>query len=151
CRLNNWQFRCLRPFENTTRVSTGQSPRLRDTGSVAHQSSPSDSLDVGEDCREAMPCCQSDEVSGGLKEKRVLSDKQHRSTLLRDRSEGSFEITFAGGWHHQQLLADCFCDRLHVAQFFQTIRAVWMREQRNQADIWNELACKLKSLGAQTR
>jgi hypothetical protein len=41
----------------------------------------------------------------------------------------------ARGRDHEQLLSDRLRGALQLMQFFQRIRAVWMSEQRNHADI----------------
>jgi hypothetical protein len=94
---------------------------------------------------------QCNKLAAGLEQERVLPDEEYADAVLRDRGEGGFKIALARGRDHEQFLSNRLRGALQLMQFFQRIRAVWMSEQRNHADIRNKLARKLEPLRTQAR
>jgi hypothetical protein len=78
---------------------------------------------------------QCNKLATGLEQERVLADEEYPDAVLGDRGESGFKIALARGRDHEQLLSDRLRGALQLTQFFQRIRAVWMSEQRNYADI----------------
>src|SRR5262249_1713825 len=71
--------------------------------------------------------------------------------MLNDRSKGCFEIAIARRRDHEQFLPDGLRSGAQITKFLRCIRAIRMSEQRNYADVGNELACQLKPLRPEAR
>jgi hypothetical protein len=80
-RLHDRQFRRSRPFENSASTATGETPRVRDAGTVTDQAAASDGFSGGINDRDAMPGSQGNELVGSLEREWIRADQKRRTSL----------------------------------------------------------------------
>ena len=110
-------------FENAPGVESGQTLRVRNASSVAHQTAGGGELPPKIDCWNAVAEGECAELRGVAAEQRIGATDHEGYSQLRRRCEGCFEIGFAARVEYIKPHAECIGYGLQV---FRNRRSEWI-------------------------
>src|SRR5262249_7735004 len=139
-RLHDRQVRRLRAFENLSDVGAGLPPRIRNAGSVAHQTADFSRLAVGKRSRNRVARREIDQLDAPGRQKSITGDEKGVRPLARERCKHRFDFLASAGIEDLDLQLHGAGGCFRVSQGGLRIRSTRAIYQHGNASrSWNQL------------